>query len=178
MFFVNRQLRSPRVSTSPDHPFAFTTIQRQDGLPAHVSERIHRPETNQRARDVFPQPQVDMARGDDESPENEDFPPDLNGCFSSEGFDPKQFEEFARDFLSRECLMRQEFESQRKEKAKIVSVLAQNLYITCTLSKDQIKHHPLLEGDDHLQCTRVCRHRQKNPRKLLKLFEIRPKKTC
>ena len=139
--FVNGQLRRhPHVSTSPVHPFAFTPIQRQDVLPAPVSEPSHRPETIQRAHAVVPQPQVEMLHDELEEPDIEDLRPDLNGCFSNEGFDLKHFEEFARDFLSRECETRQEKENQGKEKAKIVSVLAQNLYIMCTLSKDQIKN--------------------------------------
>ena len=55
--FVNGQLRRPRVS-SPGHPFAFTPIQRQDGFPAHVSERSRMPETNQRAHGVSPNPKL------------------------------------------------------------------------------------------------------------------------
>ena len=43
-------------------------------------------------------------------------------------------------FFSREPETRQDSENQRKEKAKIVSNLARNLYIMCTLSKDQIKN--------------------------------------
>ena len=35
---------------------------------------------------------------------------------------------------------RQEFDKVQTEKAKIISVLAQNLYIICTLSREQIKN--------------------------------------
>ena len=63
-------------------------------------------------------------------------------CFSSEGFDPNKFMEVARDFLRNvpEYLDPKDFEKIQKQKAKIVSVLAQTLYIMCVLSKEQIKN--------------------------------------
>ena len=67
--------------------------------------------------------------------------PDLMDCFSSEGFDPRVFEEFTRLFLSQLPEMtREEIDHLQNEKAKVVSVLAQNLYIMCTFTKDQIKN--------------------------------------
>ena len=96
----------------------------QEELPAPVSERTPMPETNQqRCRGVFQQRQ-ENAREDCEDCEIEVFPPDLNGCFSNEGFDAEHFEDFARDCLSQECETTQEYQNQRKEKANIVSVLA------------------------------------------------------
>ena len=63
-------------------------------------------------------------------------------CFSSDGFDAGKFEEFARVFLSNlpEYMEESEFKKMEKEKARIISVLARNLYIMCTLSRDQIKN--------------------------------------
>ena len=67
--------------------------------------------------------------------------PDLEDCFSSDGFNPERFEVFARDFLRRgQETFDQDVELLEKEKAKIVSTLAQNLYMICTLSKDQMKN--------------------------------------
>ena len=39
-----------------------------------------------------------------------------------------------------EPIEKKDFDKIQTEKAKIISVLAQHLYITCTLSKDQIKN--------------------------------------
>ena len=62
-------------------------------------------------------------------------------CFSSDGFDSKCFGQFARNFLRQNNERCQaEFDNVNKEKVKIVSVLAQNNYIMCTLTKDQIKN--------------------------------------
>ena len=139
-YFVNGQLRRrPCVQTSPVHPFTFAPMQRQDEPPVLVSEQVEGPVSNQRDREVSHQRRVEIVHEDHEDSENEDFPPNLNGCFSSEGFNRERFEEFARDFLSQEAETRRDEDKQRKQKAKIVSVLAQNLYIMCTLSKDQIK---------------------------------------
>ena len=68
--------------------------------------------------------------------------PDLFGCFSNEGFDPKRFNEFAEDFFKQVpvCMDRKEFNKVQSEKAKIISTLAQNLYIICTLSREQMKN--------------------------------------
>ena len=86
---------------------------------------------------------VDVFQQDEPLPERivedhvPDHYPDLMDCFSSDGFDSKCFGQFARNFLRQNherC--RAEFENVNKEKAKIVSVLAQNLYIMCTLTKD------------------------------------------
>ena len=63
-------------------------------------------------------------------------------CFSSDGFDPGKFDEFTRDFLRNlpEFMEAKDFEKMQNEKAKIISVLARNLYIMCTLSQDPIKN--------------------------------------
>ena len=100
MYFVNGQLkRRQTVSTSPNHPFEFTPIQPQDQPPTHVSYHTDRPATNQHDHDVFVQRPVELFLEDEpEEPEIEDLPPNLNSCFSSEGFDTESFEEFARDF--------------------------------------------------------------------------------
>ena len=74
-------------------------MQRQDELPVPVSEPRDRPVQNPTGRDVSHRPQVETVRDEHEDPENEDFPPNLNGCFSSEGFDTQRFEAFAREFL-------------------------------------------------------------------------------
>ena len=105
-----------------------------------VSEPREPPVQRHTNHDVSHRPRVETVREVNEEPESEEFPPDLNACFSSEGFDPQRFDEFARDFFSREPETRHDSEKQRKEKAKIVSNLAQNLYIKCTLSKDRIKN--------------------------------------
>ena len=115
-------------------------MQSQDEPPVVVSEQVEGPVSNQRDREVSHQRRVEIVHEDHEDSENEDLPPNLNGCFSSEGFDTQRFEAFAREFLRDEPETRQDLDNQRKEKAKIVSVLAQNLYIMCTLSKDQIKN--------------------------------------
>ena len=139
-FFVNGQLRRrPCVQTSPVHPFAFTPMQRQDEPTVMVSEQVEGPVSNQRGREVSHQRRVEIVHEDHEDSENEDLPPNLNGCFSSEGFNRERFEAFAREFLRDEPETRQDLDNQRKQKAKIVLVLAQNLYIMCTLSKDQKK---------------------------------------
>ena len=98
-----------------------------------IERRVHHHDI-----DGFPGRQVYEVHEERDDDQIEDFPPDLNKCFSREGFDPKRFEEFARDFLSHESETGDDFEPG-KEKAKIVSVLAKNLYITCTLTKSQIK---------------------------------------
>ena len=66
--------------------------------------------------------------------------PELLDCFSSEGFDPGQFEHFARNFL-RQIHERTDMnpEDVEKEKTRIVFALAQNIYVMCTLSKGQMK---------------------------------------
>ena len=68
--------------------------------------------------------------------------PDLFGCFSNEGFDQKRFIDFAEDFFSHfpESMDKKEFNKMQNEKAKIVSILAKNLYIICTLSREQVKN--------------------------------------
>ena len=99
-YFVNGKLkRRPQISTSPVHPFAFTPIQRQEELPTPVSERTPIPETpHQHQHDASPRYQEEIVCEDCEDCEIEDFPPDLNGCFSNEGFDAEHFEDFAGDF--------------------------------------------------------------------------------
>ena len=64
------------------------------------------------------------------------------GVFSNEGFDPKRFNEFAEDFFKQVpvCVWTKEFYQVQSEKAKIISTLAQNLYIICTLSREQMKN--------------------------------------
>ena len=63
-------------------------------------------------------------------------------CLSNNGFDLEQFKLFSRNFLGNapQTGEKKVAETVQKEKAKIVSVLAQNLYIMCTLTKDQIKN--------------------------------------
>ena len=70
-----------------------------------------------------------------------DFP-ELFDCFSSEGFDLDQFKLFARNFFRNkpERTDKKEWDKFEKEKAKIVSVFARNLYTLFTLSRDQIKN--------------------------------------
>ena len=97
--FVNGKLRRRfSVSKSPVHPFAFTPIQRQDELPVMVSEPREPPVQSHTGCDVSHRPRVDTVREVNEDPESDEFPSDLNACFSSEGFDPQRFDEFARDF--------------------------------------------------------------------------------
>ena len=97
--FVNGKLRRRfSVSKSPVHPFAFTPIQRQDQPPVIVSEPSEPPVQLHTNRDVSHPPRVETVREVNEDPESDEFPPDLNACFSSEGFDPQRFDEFARDF--------------------------------------------------------------------------------
>ena len=66
--------------------------------------------------------------------------PELLDCFSSDGFDPRRFERFAEHFL-RQLDERTDMNPQKveKEKTRIVSALAQNLYVMCTLSKGQMR---------------------------------------
>ena len=73
--------------------------------------------------------------------EPSEFPESMD-CFTSDGFDPGKFEEFAREFLRNlpEFMEAKDFEKIQKEKAKMVSELARNLYIMCTLSREQIKN--------------------------------------
>ena len=68
--------------------------------------------------------------------------PDLFDCLSNNGFDLGQFKLFSRKFLGNapETGEKKVADTVQKEKAKIISVLAQNLYIMCTLTKDQIKN--------------------------------------
>ena len=61
-------------------------------------------------------------------------------CFSNEGFDPCRFGEFAQNFLREMLATPEEKDQIAQQKAKIVSVLAQNLYIMCCLSKDQMRN--------------------------------------
>ena len=62
-------------------------------------------------------------------------------CLSSEGFDPFEFNKIARKFLSNiPESTDKEADAVQKQKAKIVSVLAQNVYIMYTLTKEQIKN--------------------------------------
>ena len=87
----------------------------------------------------FPQQELDFPERVDQDEARDPYP-DLEDCFSSDGFNPERFEVFARDFLRRgQETFDQDVELLEKEKAKIVSTLAQNLYMICTLSKDQIK---------------------------------------
>ena len=74
-------------------------MQRQDEPPVVVSEQVEGPVSNQRDREVSHQRRVEIVHEDHEDSENEDLLHDLNGCFSSEGFDMKRFEAFARDFF-------------------------------------------------------------------------------
>ena len=62
--------------------------------------------------------------------------------FSNEGFDQKRFIDFAEDFFSHfpESMDKKEFNKMQSEKAKIISTLAKNLYIICTLSREQVKN--------------------------------------
>ena len=73
--------------------------------------------------------------------DEESSSPELLDCLSTDGFDANQFKKFARHFLSvaAESRDQKETENVQREKARIVSVLAQNVYIMCTLSKDQMK---------------------------------------
>ena len=65
---------------------------------------------------------------------------DILACLSNKGFDARRFSQFAEHFL-REMEDRCETKDFiSNEKAKIVSVLAKNLYVMCTLSKDQMKN--------------------------------------
>ena len=68
--------------------------------------------------------------------------PELFDCFSNDGFDTERFKLFARHFLSNkpESSDKRQNELFEKEKAKVVSVLAQNLYTMFTLSKEQMKN--------------------------------------
>ena len=63
-------------------------------------------------------------------------------CFSSDGFDPCKMEELTREHLRNlpEFMEAKDFEKMQNEKAKIISVLARNLYIMRTLSRSQIKN--------------------------------------
>ena len=66
--------------------------------------------------------------------------PELLDCSSTDGFDPRRFEHFARDFL-RQFSERTDMNPKdvENEKTLIVSTLTQNLYVMCTLFKDQMK---------------------------------------
>ena len=66
--------------------------------------------------------------------------PELLDCFSTDGFDPRRFERFAENFM-RQLAEKADLNPQdvEKEKTRIVSVLAQNIYVMCTLSKGQMK---------------------------------------
>ena len=139
--FVNGKLkRRITVSSSPNHPFDFTPIQPQEQPSHQVFHRTERPATDQHYSDDFPVRLGENVCEEQVEEQIQDFQPELNGCFSSEGFITERFDEFARDFLSNVPETSEDFQKQRNEKAKIVSVLAQNLYIMCTLTKDQIKN--------------------------------------
>ena len=106
--------------------------------------------------------------------------PDLLGCFSNEGFDQKRFIDFAEDFFSHfpESMDKKEFNKMQNEKAKIVSILAKNLYIICTLSREQVKNiTSSLEDDDELHDTRVNTICPENPRELYGVCQRGSKKT-
>ena len=66
--------------------------------------------------------------------------PHLFDCLSVDGFDRAQFEQFIRN----NCSLFDETSGNdhlivQKEKARMISVLAHNLYMMCTLSKNQMK---------------------------------------
>ena len=71
----------------------------------------------------------------------DDFP-EMFDCFSTDGFSPSRFDAFIRDFFGEvpERIEKKEFDEIQTKKVKIISVLAQHLYIMCTLSKEQIKN--------------------------------------
>ena len=62
--------------------------------------------------------------------------------FSNEGFDQKRFIDFAEEFFNEfpETMDKKEFNKMQSKKAKIVSILAKNLYVICTLSREQVKN--------------------------------------
>ena len=127
--FVNGQLRRKQsVSTSPVHPFEFTPMQRQDELPVPVSEPRDGPVQNPTGRDVSHCPQVETVREEHDDPENEDLPPNLNGCFSSEGFDTQRFEAFAREYLIDEQKRDKIWTTNEKKRRK----LSRSLHRTST----------------------------------------------
>ena len=89
--------RRVAISTSPNYPFEFTPVQWQDDPTTNVSHQIER-RVNHHDINGFPGRQVYEVHEERDDYQIEDFPPDLNKCFSRDGFDPKRFEEFARDF--------------------------------------------------------------------------------
>ena len=115
--------------------------------PRRVLPRIPRPR-----RHLDPVPEepplsvfrpVDQVRDHDEFEVFDELPefPDLMDCFSNEGFDPCRFGEFAQNFLRETSESSDEKDHISQKKAKIVSVLAQNLYVMCCLSKEQMKNN-------------------------------------
>ena len=126
----------------------------QFSLPFQQMQPVHRPrhprsnprptvQPSQNENDVFEM--VEFQQDDQQHHSEEDIQnqfPDLFGCFSNEGFDPERFNAFAQEFLKQVpvCMDRKEFDKVQSEKAKIISTLAQNLYIICTLSREQMKN--------------------------------------
>ena len=110
------------------------------GLPRRVRSVAH-PQTS--AQQVLETGQSERDDGEiDVFDEVQDDFPEMFDCFSTDGFDPSRFDAFIIDFFGEvpERIEKKEYDEIQMKKAKIVSVLAQHLYIMCTLSKEQIKN--------------------------------------
>ena len=142
-FVDGRLYKRPRVqedSRTVHPPIPFTPIPAQRRLLPPVSVPRRRPRTVQQEHrpaqvepDAVEVPELILEEMSNEFPE-------LLDCFSSDGFDPRRFERFAEHFL-RQLDERTDMNPQKveKEKTRIVSALAQNLYVMCTLSKGQMR---------------------------------------
>ena len=128
------------VPIGPDGPFPFTPFHPQRPTPER-RQILHRvPLDAEHQQEMLVEDPQDHNSDDDFASIENNFP-QLFDCLSVDGFDTEQFKVFARDFL-RELAetSRNDPATVQKEKAKVVSVLAQNVYIMCTLTKDQIKN--------------------------------------
>ena len=135
-----RQGDQTRSLTNP-----FVPIHRQEienPAPAVHARRVvylpveEEPQVRDETDELVPEIEMDFFEEDEES-----INPQLLDCLSTEGFDVKQFKQFVRHFLRKvpETTDKKEDEKIQREKAEMVSVLAQNVYIMCTLTREQIK---------------------------------------
>ena len=144
--FVMGRMRGRTVAEPPPSIDVFVPVHRENAVPRRPTAPASNVPTQRPVRDQTPVEDVDVERplGQENDEIINEFPV-LFDCFSSKGFDLAQFKIFARNFLSNkpERTDKKEWDKFEKDKAKVVSVLAQNLYTMCTLSTGQMKtSHP------------------------------------
>ena len=120
-------------------------------IPLHPCPRRSLPHVHRPRRPLVPVPDerppsvfhpVEQVHENDVFGPDDDLPDcaDILSCLSKEGFDASCFSRFAEDFLRKLSEKNETEDRIEKAKATIVSVLAQNLYVMCCLTKDQMKN--------------------------------------